>query len=105
MRFLLAAAATAVLALAAVPAEAQCPVLDVKTTVRKVVNGGKPAQLTVRVTNRGLALNNGGLMLTLPAGMTYSSVRVSPKLSPAPGEWAFGRSMEGTRGPPARSVD
>lgn len=94
-RFLLAAAAAALLAV--VPAAAQCPVLDVKTSVRKTVNGGRHAQLTVRVTDRGLAVTDGGLMLMLPSGMTYSAVKVSPKLSPAPGGWTHGSRSAATR--------
>lgn len=78
LRFLLLAA-TALLA------AAQCPVFDVKPSLRKTVAGGKVAQLTVKVTNRDLAVTNGGFGLALPNGVTYKSVRVSPKLSPAPG--------------------
>ena len=72
------------LAATAFLAAAQCPVLHTKTGLRKTINGGKTVTLTVKVTNRGSAFNDGGFALQLSFGVAYKSVKISPKLATAP---------------------
>lgn len=96
MRLALVAVATAVLAMATVPATAVCPTLDVKAKLRRTLAGGKLARLVVRISSRDLFVSDGGLMLTLPNGVAYHSVRVSPKLSSAPVIQQNGRDVAWT---------
>ena len=80
-----AAAATALLACLGGTNAQACPAFLTKGSIRKTVVGGKSATLTVRVRNHGDAVvNDAGLGLTLPSGVTFKSVSVSPKLASVP---------------------
>lgn len=62
-----------------------CPSFITKASIRKMVAGGKMATLMLKVTNKGATtVNDAGISVMLPNGVTYHSVRVSPKLATAP---------------------
>jgi uncharacterized repeat protein (TIGR01451 family) len=83
-RFLLLAATAFLPGLLGAHADT-CPTLTTKTSIRKALAGGKTATLTAKVTNKGMAaVTNAGLALVLPSGVTYSSVKVTPKPATAP---------------------
>lgn len=84
-RLFLGAAMALMLAAFLDGANAACPSFATKASIRKMVVGGKMATLTLKVTNQdSAAVTDAGLSVMLPNGVTYHSVRVSPKLATAP---------------------
>lgn len=88
-------AATALL-LAGADAQA-CPNLATKAALRRTVAGGRMTTLTVKVANRNpAAVNDVGLGLELPTGITYQGVKVSPKPASTPAFQQTGQALAWT---------